>query len=89
MKILHIHPSLAGGGIEAIICALLNEMVESHDVTMATIFAPKDSDVFEKKLDKRVKRTSLGKEKPGFSLSEIQIRSKLFTVIAWDRRKIY
>lgn len=71
MKILHIHPSLAGGGIEAIICALLNEMVERHDVTMATIFAPKDSDGFEKKLDKRVKRTSLGKEKPGFSLSEI------------------
>ncbi|MBO7261335.1 MAG: glycosyltransferase family 4 protein [Alistipes sp.] len=78
MKILHIHPSLAGGGIEAIICALVNEMVKRHDVTMATIFAPKDSDVFEKKLDKRVKRTSLGKEKPGFSLSEI---FKIFRLI--------
>lgn len=71
MKILHIHPSLAGGGIEAIICALLNEMVERHDVTMATIFASKTSDVFEKKLDRRIKRISLGKVKPGFSVSEI------------------
>lgn len=71
MRILHIHPSLAGGGIEAIICALLNDMVERHDVTMATIFEPKASDVFEKKLDKRVNRISLGKVKPGFSISEI------------------
>lgn len=71
MKILHIHPSLAGGGIEAVICALLNEMVGHNDVTMATIFSPKDSDVFENKLDKRIKRISLGKVKPGFSLSEI------------------
>lgn len=69
---------MAGGGIEAIICALLNEMVERHDVTMATIFAPKDSDVFEKKLDKRIKRISLGKVNPGFSLSEI---FKIFRLI--------
>ena len=71
MRILHVHTSMSGGGIEAIICALLNEMVERHDVTMATIFAPKDSDVFEKKVSLTVKRTNLGKVKPGFSLTEI------------------
>lgn len=71
MKVLHIHTSMSGGGIEAIICALLNEMVERHDVTMATIFTPKASDIFENKLNKRVKRVSLGKVKPGFSISEI------------------
>lgn len=69
---------MTGGGIEAIICALLNEMVECHNVTMATIFAPKSSDVFENKLDKRIKRISLGKVKPGFSISEI---FKIFRVI--------
>ena len=61
MKILHVHTSMSGGGIEAIICALLNEMVERHDVTLATIFTPKKTDVFEGKLDKRVGRISLGK----------------------------
>lgn len=71
MKVLHIHTSMSGGGIEAIICALLNELVERHDVTMATIFTPKASDIFENKLNKRVKRVSLGKVKPGFSISEI------------------
>lgn len=71
MKILHIHPSLKGGGIEALICALLNEMIERHDVTMATIFAPISTDVFENKLNKRIERISLEKNKQGFSISEI------------------
>ena len=35
MKILHIHPSMAGGGIEAMICGLVNEMAKVHDVTCA------------------------------------------------------
>lgn len=78
MKILHIHPSLAGGGIEAIICALLNEMVERHDVTMATIYIPKSSDVFENKLDRKIERISIGKLKRGFSISVI---FKIFQLI--------
>ena len=41
MKILHIHPSMAGGGIEAMICGLVNEMAKVHDVTLCTIFEPK------------------------------------------------
>lgn len=71
MKILHIHPSLAGGGIEAMICALTNEMVKTHDITICTIFTPSESDVFERKLDNRIHRYSLQKIKPGFSVSEI------------------
>lgn len=78
MKILHIHPSLAGGGIESIICSLLNELANRHNVFMATIFAPKGTDVFEKKLSKSVERISLGKVKPGFSVSEI---FKIYNVI--------
>lgn len=71
MRILHIHTSLSGGGIEAMICGLVNEMVVANDVTLATIFRPKASDIFENKLDKRVQRISLGKEKSGFSVREI------------------
>lgn len=41
MKILHIHPSMGGGGIEAMICALVNEMSKSNDVTLCTIYSPK------------------------------------------------
>lgn len=71
MRILHIHTCLAGGGIEAILCGLVNQMVNTNNVTVATIFAPKETDVFEKKLSKSVERISLGKVKPGFSISEI------------------
>ena len=47
MKILHFHPSLSGGGIEAMICGLANEMCrQGHDVTIGTIFKPKDTDIF-------------------------------------------
>lgn len=71
MRILHLHTSMSGGGIESIICGLVNELSTNNDVTLATIFKPKKSDIFEKKVDPAVKRISLGKVKPGFSLSEI------------------
>lgn len=71
MKILHIHPSLAGGGIEAMICGLANEMVKTEDVTVCSIFKSKENDVFWKKISPHVKRVHLGKSKSGFSISEI------------------
>ena len=46
MKILHIHPAMAGGGIEAMICGLANEMVKTHEVTVCSIFMPKPKDIF-------------------------------------------
>ena len=71
MKILHMHTSMSGGGIESIICGLVNELYSDNDVTLATIFKPKESDVFETKVNTKVKRVNLGKVKPGFSLIEI------------------
>lgn len=78
MKILHIHPSMGGGGIEAMICALVNEMLKSNDVTLCTIYSPKKNDVFEQKLSASVHRISLGKNKEGFSVKEI---FKIYNVI--------
>lgn len=71
MKILHLHPSMAGGGIEAIICALVNNLSYRHSVTLATIFSPKKTDVFEAKISSRVHRVNFGKVHPGFSIKEI------------------
>ena len=70
MKILHIHPSMAGGGIEAMICGLVNEMAKVHDVTLCTIFEPKKEDVFENKLSSSVHRISLGKKYQVFLLKK-------------------
>ena len=71
MRILHMHTSMAGGGIESMVCGIVNEMSNTNDVTLCTIFKPKHTDVFEKKLSQKVKRDNLGKEKTGFSLKEI------------------
>ena len=68
MKILHIHPAMKGGGIEAMICALANEMSKTEDVTVCSMFKPNDDDVFWGKLSNHVHRISLGKTKEGFSL---------------------
>lgn len=71
MKILHIHPSMAGGGCEAIICSLANEMVKTQDVSVCSIFKPKDTDVFWFKLNTDIKKYTLGKQNKGFSIKEI------------------
>lgn len=71
MNILHIHTSLQGGGIEAMICGLANEMVKTNNVVVCTIFKPQNTDVFQNKIDTRVQCLSLNKTKQGFSLKEI------------------
>ena len=71
MRILHIHPSMAGGGIEAMICGLVNEMAKTNDVTLCTIFEVDKNEAFEQKLSPLVHRKSLGKDKPGFSIKEV------------------
>lgn len=68
MKILHIHPSLASGGIEAMIAGLANEMVKTEDVSIGLIFKTKESDIFLHQLNKIVKVFSLGKTGSGISL---------------------
>lgn len=71
MKILQIHTKLVSGGIEAIVCGLANEMAKEHDVTVCTIFEPKEDDVFYARLSPRVKKKTIGKRNFGFSLKEI------------------
>lgn len=71
MKILHIHPSLEGGGIEAMICGLANEMVKTEDVTVCSIFEPKETDVFYRQLAPGVRRITCHKIRQGFSLKEL------------------
>ena len=71
MKILHIHPSMAGGGIEAMVCGLVNEMAKYQDVTLCTIYEPNKEEVFENKISKDVHRATLGKNKIGFSIKEV------------------
>ena len=71
MKILHIHPSMQGGGIESMICALANAMAYKADVSVCSIFEPKSDDVFWGKLSPKVHRLTLGKIRAGFSLSEV------------------
>lgn len=71
MKILHIHPAMRGGGIEAMICGLANEMAKTQDVTVCSIFKPLRDDVFWNKLSPSVRKVTLGKEKPGFSVKEV------------------
>lgn len=71
MNILHIHTTMAGGGIGAMICGLANRMSRSEHVTVCTIFQPKEKEVFWNKLSPSVKKVTLGKTAPGFSLSEV------------------
>ena len=86
MKVLHIHPAMAGGGIEAMICGLANEMAKTQDVTVCSIFQPKTTDIFWNKLSSSVTKVSLGKVDKGFSLKEIYkvyrfIKEKKFDIV--------
>lgn len=78
MKILHIHPSMAGGGIESMICYLANEMSKTEEVTVCSIFEPTSSDIFWEKLDNTVIKKSLGKRRAGLSF---KILWKIFDFI--------
>ncbi len=72
MKILHIHPAMQQGGIEAMITGLANEIADrNEDVSVCSIFTPTDKAVFWKKLNQKVKKFDLGKSVTGFSIKEI------------------
>lgn len=78
MKILHFTQNMSAGGVEAIVCNLLNEMINDNDVTLGTIYAIEKDQVYEKKLDRRIKRISLGKTKQGIS---IRLLFQLYRII--------
>ena len=72
MRILHIHPSMLSGGIEAMICATASEMARlGHDVTFCSIYQPKPDDIFWYQLSDAVHKETLGKQCTGFSLKEV------------------
>lgn len=71
MRILHVHPSLKGGGIEAMICGLANRMAETEDVSVCSIFEPGESDVFYRQLSPRVQKLTCHKTRNGLSLKEL------------------
>lgn len=72
MRILHIHPSMLAGGVEAMICATATEMArQGHDVTFCSIYQPKPEDIFWYRLPETVRRETLGKQDIGFSLKEV------------------
>lgn len=68
MKILHINPSFLGGGVGAVVCHLANEMAKQHDVTVCSIFEPKDTDLFWHRLSPKVKKATCHKTTKGVSL---------------------
>lgn len=80
MRILHFTQDMSAGGVEAIICNLLNEMVKGHDVTLGTIYTINKEQVYEQKLDADIKRISLGKTSQGFSA---KLLVKLFKFIKY------
>ena len=72
MRILHIHPSMLAGGVEAMICATATEMAhQGHDVTFCSIYQPKPNDIFWYRLPETVHKVTLGKQSTGFSLKEV------------------
>ncbi len=71
MRILHIHPSLNTGGIEAMISNLAGAMSELHDISVCSIFKPEKDTYLWNKLPERIYKFSLGKITKGFSLKEI------------------
>lgn len=71
MRILFMHTKMVSGGIEAMVCGLVNELVQRHDVTLCTIFKPSLDDIFYNKLSSNVKKIHLGKINFGFSIKEI------------------
>ena len=60
MRIAHIHRSMGTGGIEAMICGLVNEMSKEHDVTVCTIESPAPNDRFYNELSPAVHRKTIG-----------------------------
>lgn len=59
---------MSGGGIEAMICGLANEMAKTNDVSVCSLFEPRKEDVFWDRLSPQVHRITLGKTKKGVSL---------------------
>lgn len=69
MKILHIHPTLAVGGIESLLSTLAGEQARmGHDVSVCSIYAPDEQSVCWHHLHPAIHKITLGKKSKGFSI---------------------
>ena len=66
-----MHTKMVSGGIEAMVCGLVNELVKENDVTLCTIFKPSSNDVFLNRLSSDITIETIGKKRYGFSIKEI------------------
>ena len=70
MRILLIHTSMSGGGIQSVVCNLANELYRmGESVSVCSISQPSENDIFWNKLNCGIHKTTLGKNGGGFSLS--------------------
>ncbi len=81
MKILHIIPSLHGGGAEKFCIDLCNEMSKQHDVTVCSLFDVSEEMFMAKALSSDIKLVTLGK-KLGFDMS---VFFKIFKLIRQEK----
>ncbi|MBR3064637.1 MAG: glycosyltransferase family 4 protein [Bacteroidales bacterium] len=71
MKILQTCRSLGAGGIEAIVCALSNEMAKTESVTVCTLKKPSPDDLFYKRLSPGIKKRSINQSDKDSPLSTV------------------
>ena len=60
MKIIHFHPSFYTGGIESLMCGLLNGMASTHNVTLCTFLKIDHDEGMLPNLSQDVKYVHLG-----------------------------
>lgn len=68
MKILHIIPTLHGGGAEKFCIDLCNELSLMHDVTICSLFPIEENMFMAKAIDPKIKLITLNKQK-GLSIN--------------------
>ena len=71
MRIAQMHRNLGTGGIEAMICALSNELAKENDVTVCTIVTPSPGDKFYRELAPGIRRETIGRTGEGKPFKEI------------------
>lgn len=85
MKILHIIPTLGGGGAERFVVDLVNELAITHEVCLCTLYALDRDEYrfFRDELSDRVKHVSLNKQ-PGLDVVLFKSIHKLLTQLKPD-----
>src|SRR5699024_1009232 len=62
MKILQLIPNISGGGAERLVVDLSNQLAKKHDVSLLTLYDPREADLFRDQIGTDVNTQSLGKK---------------------------